>query len=703
MFDYHQLAAFKIKPSKLPPGSIIINQPPSLYQQYQHAVWAGLAALFVQLIIIFFLASSILRRRRVEKAIHQNQKRLNMILETANEGFWEIDAFGIGVNVNAELCMILNRSRSEIVGHSILAFADAHNRSIFEEQLAKRRQGERSQYEIALQRPDGSAVHCQFNSSPLFSDSGLFTGAFSMVTDISKRKRDEDILKNREAMLQAIFESTDNAIAVIDDNGSLSKVNKRFKELFPPSGLTNDLSENQISLRKWMKPYIPQNEWPACLQYPMRAMGEEMVGRIRCCNGRVIDVSCFPLQWTTATFGGTVFSFRDITEKIRLESQLLQSQKMEALGTLTSGIAHDFNNILAAILGYTEILQYQFKHTPDALKKISRVLKAAHRAKDLVQQIHSFSRPQQIAPRPLCAGLMVKEVVKLLQASLPPDIKVQIDQRSKRDSVTVDPGQIHQVIMNLCTNAVHAMQEDGGLLTVVLDTVSFEYPKQLFDTILPGGEYLLLQVKDTGCGIPREIVQKIFDPYFTTKEKGQGTGLGLAVTLGIIKNHGGAIRVDSHEWQGSVFSVYLPLSKEAPSMEDAPLQPLPMGAGRIFLVDDEPEITAMMNEMLLHLGYQTTAFTDSQQALAAFNDHPEAYDIAIVDMIMPGISGPEIAEAIRDKRKDMPIFLCTGYSDPPVMDTAPMRLFNRCLTKPLELQELAEVLHKTLSSNNIAP
>ena len=698
MFDYQRMAAFKISPEQLPPDSIIINKPPSLYQQYRHAVWAGIAGLMLQLAIIFYLTSNIMRRRSVERTIRQNQNRLNMILETANEGFWEIDPHAVGVNVNAELCAMLQRTRTEIIGHPLYEFTDAAHQAIFKEQLAKRRHGERSQYENILLRPDGTAVHCQFNSSPLYDEAGRFTGSFAMVTDISQRKHAENTLKNREAMLRAIFESTDSGIAVIDETGRISQMNNRFHHLFLPTD--DPPSRNHAAtLKERLSPYLSHSAIPEAIHKPSILSSSEKSWRVRCRNGRVLDVTAYPLQCDDNHSGGYVFSFRDVTDRIRLESQLLQSQKMEALGTLTSGIAHDFNNILAAILGYTEILQYQFKHRPDALKKIARVLKASHRAKALVQQIHSFSRPQQIEPKPFRAGLIVKEVIKLLQASLPANITIKIDGRTKRDTVTVDPGQIHQVLMNLCSNAVHAMRSEGGELTVILDNVRFDCSKHFMDIVLPEGDYLLLQVNDTGHGMPLGMEDKIFDPYFTTKAKGQGTGLGLSVTLGIVKNHGGAIQVKSIDRQGTRFMVYLPLAEDATPDSDDILPQLTMGNGKVLLVDDESDLIEMMKEMIHHLGYQPTAFTDSRRALAAFRDKPEAFDVAILDMAMPGLSGVELAEAMRKIRPAMPIILCTGYKDQPVADPHLSNVFNRVLMKPLELHLLAEAIDRVLTSS----
>lgn len=698
MFDDQYLKKFKIDRDRLPADAILINKPPSIYHQYRHAVLTGLAAFAFQLCIIFFLTISIVRRRRVEKTILQSGKRLNMILETANEGFWEISPGAIGLNVNAELCRILNRTREQIVGHSIFTFTDDANRSIFETHLAKRRHGKRSQYEIALQKSDGKAIHCQFNSSPLFDEQGRFIGSFAMVTDISQRKRSEKALRKREAMLRALFEATDNAIVVVSATGHISQMNDRFSTIFPmPKREDNNRLAPPMTFKDLLKPHIAQREIPDHFNQPSIASQKKITSRIRCRNGRVIDVSCYPLQLDKDRNNDFVFNFRDITENIRLESQLLQSQKMEALGTLTSGIAHDFNNILAAILGYAEILKYQFKDRPNAIQKISRILKASHRAKALVQQIHSFSRPQHIEPRAFPAGLIVKEVVKLLQASIPSDISIQIDTRTKRDTVTVDPGQIHQVIMNLCTNAVHAMQDEGGVLTVILDNERFETNQQFLDIMLSEGTYLSLQVKDTGHGMSPELVTKIFDPYFTTKEKGRGTGLGLSVTLGIVKNHGGAIKVKSNKWHGTDFTVYLPLSGDAePSKQKLP-RSLPTGAGRIFLVDDEPDVIGMMKEMVLQLGYQATSFRDSQKALEAFEKHSDKFDLAVVDMAMPGLSGVNLAKALRRIRPSIPIILCTGYKDETIHTRDVKALFNHVLMKPLEMHTLAETMRRTLS------
>jgi len=549
-----------------------------------------------------------------------------------------------------------------------------------------------------LQRSDGKAIHCQFNSSPIFDAQGRFKGSFAMVTDISQRRQSEKALRKREAMLRGLFESTDNAIAVVSATGHIYQMNDRFSALFPMLKVEeNNPLAAPITFKDFLKPHIARREMPDHFHQPSIASQNKIRSRIRCRDGRVLDVSCYPLQIDKSRNNDVVFNFRDITDNIRLESQLLQSQKMEALGTLTSGIAHDFNNILAAIQGYAEILKYHFKDRPDAIQKISRVLKASQRAKALVQQIHSFSRPQDIKPRAFRAGLIVKEVVKLLQASIPSNISIQMDTRTKRDTVTVDPGQIHQMIMNLCTNAVHSMQDEGGVLTVVLDNEMFKADQQFLDITLSEGAYLSLQVKDTGHGMSPELITKIFDPYFTTKEKGRGTGLGLSVTLGIIKNHGGAIKVESNEWHGTDFTVYLPLSEDAETSEQKRPRSLPTGSGMVFLVDDEPDVIEMMKEMVLQLGYQATSFGDSQKALDAFEKNSDKFDIAIVDMAMPGLSGVDLAKALRRIRPSIPIILCTGYRDETIQTLDVKALFNHVLMKPLEMQTLAETMRLTLS------
>jgi len=396
-------------------------------------------------------------------------------------------------------------------------------------------------------------------------------------------------------------------------------------------------------------------------------------------------------------------SFFDLTaqkqseaEKAALEKMLRQAQKMEALGTLAGGIAHDFNNILAAIIGYTEL---SFRLTDDAShpirQKLKAILHAGERAKSLVAQILAFSRMKEQMLIPIQIAPIIKEALKLLQASLPANIQLTTKIKSQRQ-VLADPTQIHQIIMNLCTNAYHAMEEKGGQLTVSLMPLSDNDLAHLPRIDLPRGDYLCLIVEDTGTGISPSILDQIFDPYFSTKPKEKGTGLGLAVVHSIVKSHGGAIFVESRIDKGTAFYVILPTTEDILEAIDSELKPLPRGNERILLVDDEKELVEIVYQMLDSLGYDVTGVTGSIEALRLFKQSPDHFDLVITDMNMPAMSGDQLAQEMNRIRPGVPIILCTGFSERLDPKKASMLGIQGFLMKPLAMNILAETIRSVL-------
>ncbi len=384
-------------------------------------------------------------------------------------------------------------------------------------------------------------------------------------------------------------------------------------------------------------------------------------------------------------------------EKKELEQHLWQTQKMEAIGTLAGGIAHDFNNILGIIGGYTELALVEAGKGSRGERCLKEVVRASSRARDLVQQILTFSRQSGNERKPLQLSLTVKEVMKMLRATLPSTIAIRYHISTGLPAVLADPIQIHQVLMNLCTNAHHAMQEKGGTLEVTLSEAVIDREKEVPKVNLPSGKYQLLRVQDTGHGIPVDLLERVFDPFFTTKGLGKGTGLGLSVVHGIVKNHDGAVAIKSNVGEGTTIDVYFPSLEETARDDSLEFVKLPEGTERILLVDDESAIVAMAQQMLESLGYQVTARTSSVEALAAFHATPEKYDLVITDMTMPSMTGIDLAREILAVRSDMPIILCTGFSETVQEDKAKALGIREFVMKPVARHELARIIRSVLS------
>lgn len=380
---------------------------------------------------------------------------------------------------------------------------------------------------------------------------------------------------------------------------------------------------------------------------------------------------------------------RDVTEQTRLEAQLRQVQKMQAIGTLAGGIAHDFNNILAAVLGYTELALYDVPHGSRAQRHLEEVLGAGKRARDLVQQILAFSRQRPAERQPVRLHLLINDVLRMLRASLPSTITIQPHLAPAAGTVLADPTQLQQVLMNLCTNAEHAMREAGGTLDVRLDAVEVSTDFAAAHAPLTPGPHVCLMVRDTGRGMTPDVIERIFEPFFTTKDVGEGTGMGLAVVDGIIANHGGAITVTSIPGHGTTFAIYLPRLDSTISPPDitAPL-PIPSGNGRVLFVDDEPTLAHMTTEMLMRLGYDVTVHTSGVEALETFRAMPWQFDLVITDQTMPAMTGERLARELRRLRPDIPIILCTGFSHTMTASKAQSLGIDAFLTKPLEFREL---------------
>lgn len=410
-----------------------------------------------------------------------------------------------------------------------------------------------------------------------------------------------------------------------------------------------------------------------------------------------LETMVSPVRDDSGDIVNYVIVARDVTHESRLEQQLRQAQKMDSMGRLAGGIAHDFNNILAAIIGFTELALHSLPKESKAVERLTEVLKAGARAKDLVKQILTFTRQSEQERKPLEVAPVVKETLKFLRASLPTTIEIRQNIEADRAVIMADATQIHQVLMNLSTNAAHAMDDTGGILEISLSTVEVRASSAPRGHNRLSGPCMKLVVSDTGHGMERPVMEKVFEPYFTTKPMGKGTGMGLAVVHGIVAGHGGTIEVQSQPGKGTTFTIHFPrIDQPKPVIDLKPLQALPSGNERVLVIDDEMALTRMMRGMLEYLGYSVTTENSPMDAVKLFSRMKDELDLVITDQTMPLLTGDALARQLLELKPDLPIILITGYSEKITEEQAKAIGIRALLLKPIAVRDLAVAIRQVL-------
>jgi PAS domain S-box-containing protein len=642
------------------------------------------------------LKEEILERKRTQDELKESEEKYRTILENIEEGYYEVDLAGNFTFFNDSIQKILGYDRKQLM--------DMNNRRYTDEENAKKLYQAfnnvyttgrpTKEFDWKIVRKDGSERYVEASVSLLKDSEGEPIGFRGIVRDITERKEAEEALRESKEKYRLLVDHAHDGI-FIAQGGLIKFQNPKAQEILGSS--THELLET---------PFIdlvhPEDRRLLPKSQEIRHEGENTPStysfslRIRNNSGEElwVQINAVDIKWEGEP--ATLNFVTDITFEKRLEAQLLQAQKMEAIGTLAGGIAHDFNNILSSVIGYTELAAEEVPKGGLLHSNLQEVLKAGRRARDLVRQILAFSRQTDQELRPLEISPIIKETLKLLRASLPSTIEIQQHIGVNLGTVMTDPTQVNQILMNLCTNAAHAMGENGGTLDVSLEKVGNGTDVGVRFAGLSPGPYLKLTVCDNGHGMAPEVQERIFDPYFTTKEKGEGTGLGLAMVHGIVKSHGGTITVYSEPEMGSTFHVYLPVMETETDQDKGCEETVPTGSERILFVDDEQPIVDIAKQMVEQLGYTVITRTSSLEALELFRAKPDAFDLVITDMTMPNMTGEELANELMFIRPDIPIILCTGFSRRVTEKKAKAMGIQAFILKPILRQELAETIRRVL-------
>lgn len=630
------------------------------------------------------------KQETVEKALRKSESKFRTFAEQA--------IIGVCIIHDGQI-IFSNEGLSRIFGYSIKEFPDIKEKKIFslfhddDRHTVKwlynaNLNGIGNSVEVRAMTHDGSEKWVQLFSKPFQGEDGLTL--YCIIVDTTQRR----LYENEMTKFKTITDKANYGATIVDPEGRVIYTNECFCLMH---GYREDELTGQPISMVYPEDHKNRAEDLKKMLLEKGHYSAELVVHIK------KDGNVFPTlmnenlirdkQGRPLFISGTTI---DVTEMRRLEEQLKHAHKMEAIGTLAGGIAHDFNNILGIVLGNAELAQQWIPEDSPAFLNLKEIVTASNRAKGVVKQLLNFSRKSDDKQEPLQINYVVKETVNLLRASIPKTITIRYMEEDDLPSVMGNSTQIHQILINLCTNASHAMEKNGGILSISLSRYEVNGKPETETKKMKPGHYVCITIRDSGEGIPEPLLDKVFVPYFTTKETGKGTGMGLAVVHGLVKNHGGDIELSSKVGQGTVVHIYFPAHKLAPKKEACNIPDLPKGTERILFVDDEVSLVNIVKEILERFGYQVDAFENPIEALENFKVKHATYDLIITDMSMPHMTGDQFIKNVFEIRRTIPVVLCTGYNDDLTDAKARDMGLKAILSKPVNMRELVTSIRDVL-------
>jgi PAS domain S-box-containing protein len=631
--------------------------------------------------------------KRTEKALLEIEKRYNLLIQRSQTGIY-IHVGGLLKFVNNRFAEMMGYAPNEMVGRQYWDFVHPEDKEMVKEISLARARGEAAppEYDFRHQGKNGETVWVH-NLPTIVQYQGQ-TANMGNLVQINDRKQAEERLRKSEEKYRTIMEAFVEPLCICSHDFIIEYMNPAMIRRIgrDATGETCYSALHGIDSKcDWcaFDKVMQDDRTETTIRSPL--------------DDRQYRISNMPIENKDGTISEMTI-YRDITdylaavsEKEKAQAQLIHAQKMESIGNLAGGIAHDFNNILATIIGFTELVMDDVEKDSVIEDNLQGIFSAGKRAKDLVGQILAFARQSEEKVKPIRVDKIIEEVLRFMRSSLPTTIEI----KKKIDSESLIMGnetQLHQIMMNLCTNAAHAMEEKGGVLDVSLTDIEMDW--SIYERLdLKPGHYIEINAIDTGTGIPPHIIDSIFEPYFTTKEPGEGTGMGLATVHGIVESYGGKIVVKSDPGKGTAFTIYLPITRKRRGLRQYKSGQLPTGTERILIVDDEALIANMSSQILERLGYAVTTRTSSVEAYELFKSRPNDFDLVITDMTMPNMTGDKLATELMRIRSNIPIVLCTGYSTK-ISEEIALQIGVRAFAyKPIVKADLAKTIRKVLDED----